>query len=50
MPEHHGASCGAFKYGIGGEPLAAGAGLTTARQILLDLQGWGVGPLLFRIR
>ena len=39
VPEHGGVSCGAFKYGVGGEPLADGAALSTARQILLDLQG-----------
>ena len=39
VPEHGGVSCGEFKYGAGGEPLADGAALSTARQILLDLQG-----------
>ena len=46
VPEHHGVPCGAFKYGVGGEPLAEGAALSTARQILLDLQGHGAGAPL----
>ena len=34
-----GVDCGGFKYGVNGEPLAEGAALTTARQILLDYDG-----------
>jgi hypothetical protein len=50
VPEHNGTSCGAFKYGVGGEPLAEGAGLTTARQILLDLKGWRLAPFVLQLR
>ena len=40
VPEHGGVSCGEFKYGAGGEPLADGAAPSTARQIMLDLKGY----------
>ena len=50
VPEHNGTSCGAFKYGVGGEPLAEGAGLTTARQILLDLKGWRLAPFVLQLQ
>ena len=41
VPSHDGVPCGAFKYGVNGAPLADGAAISTARQILLDLKGWG---------
>ena len=50
VPEHNGVSCGAFKYGIGGEPLAQGVGLTTARQLLLDLKGWRLAPFVLQLQ
>ena len=46
VPEHGGTPCGAFQWGVGGEPLAEGAALSTARQILLSLQGFGAGSPL----
>ena len=39
VPEHDGVPYGEFKWGVGGAPLAEGADVTTARQILLDLTG-----------
>ena len=49
VPEHGGVSCGAFKYGVGGEPLAEGAELSTARQLLLDLEGNAPNGVMFLI-
>ena len=49
VPEHDGVPCGAFKYGANGAPLADGADLSTARQILLDLKGWG-SPMVIIVR
>ncbi|MBQ2623630.1 MAG: hypothetical protein IJI36_19950 [Kiritimatiellae bacterium] len=49
VPEHDGVSCGTFKYGVNGAPLADGADLSTARQILLDLKGWG-SPMVIIVR
>ena len=40
VPEYGGESCGAFAWGVNGLPLAEGAELSTARQILLDLKGY----------
>ena len=48
VPEHNGTPCGEFKWGVEGTPLADGAALSTARQILLDLQGH-VNGVLFLI-
>ena len=39
IPERDGTPTGAFKWGVEGAPLAEGAELSTARQLLLDLQG-----------
>ena len=50
VPVHSGVSCGEFKYGVNGAPLADGASLSTARQILLDLNGYGGAPLFIRLR
>lgn len=42
VPTHGEVSCGAFKYGLNGGPLEGDPpDLTTARQILLDLKGYG---------
>jgi len=43
-------SCGEFKYGVDGAPLADGTSLSAARQILLDLNGYGGAPLFIHFR
>ncbi|MBR1921465.1 MAG: hypothetical protein IJ829_05620, partial [Kiritimatiellae bacterium] len=46
VPEHKGESCGAFKWGLNGAALEGEEpDLTTARQLLLDLKGYGKGVL-----
>ena len=50
VPVHSGVSCGEFKYGAGGAPLADGTSLSAARQILLDLNGYGGAPLFIHLR
>jgi len=42
VPTHHGILAGSFMYGINGVALGDGDDITTAKQILLDLQGWHV--------
>ena len=49
VPEINGATAGSFKWGVGGQPLAEGAELLTARQILLDLQGRSAEPVALTI-
>jgi hypothetical protein len=39
----------AFKWGVNDAPLADGAALSTARQILLDLEGHDKPPTMFVI-
>ena len=50
VPVHSGVLCGEFKYGADGDPLADGASLSTARQILLDLNGYGGRALFIHLR
>jgi len=50
VPVHSGVSCGEFKYGVDGAPLADGTSLSAARQILLDLNGYGGAPLFIHFR
>ncbi len=50
VPVHSGVSCGEFKYGVDGAPLADGASLSAARQILLDLNGYGGRALFINLR
>ena len=49
VPSHDGAPAGAFKWGVGGEPLADGAERSTARQLLLDLEGNAPNGVMFLI-
>ena len=44
VPERDGSPTGAFKWGVEGAPLAEGAELSPARQLLLDLEGAGFDP------
>ena len=44
VPERDGTPTGAFKWGAEGAPLADGAEPSTARQLLLDLEGAGFDP------
>ena len=44
VPERDGSPTGAFKWGVEGAPLAEGAELSTARQLLLDLEGEAPTP------
>ena len=44
VPECDGSPTGAFKWGVEGAPLAEGAELSTARQLLLDLEGEAPTP------
>ena len=44
VPERSGAPTGAFNWGVGGTPLADGAELSTARQLLLNLEGEAPTP------
>ena len=44
VPERDGDPTGAFKWGVEGAPLAEGAELSTARQLLLDLEGEAPTP------
>ena len=41
--------CGAFIWGKDDAPIADGADITTARQILLDLHGYGKPPMMFLV-
>jgi hypothetical protein len=50
VPERNGVSCGEFKWGVGGAPLAEGAELSTARQLLLDLRGFAKDLYPFTIQ
>ena len=50
VPTHDGVPCGAFKYGANGAPLADGADLSTSRQILLDLKGYGGAGFFLYLR
>ena len=45
VPERDGSPTGAFKWGVGGAPLAEEAELSTARQLLLNLTGHAQGVL-----
>ena len=45
VPERDGSPTGAFKWGVEGAPLAEGAELSTARQLLLNLTGHAQGVL-----
>ena len=49
VPERDGTPAGSFQWGVGGEPLAEGAALSTARQILLDLKGWYIAPFVIQL-
>ncbi|MBR1920541.1 MAG: hypothetical protein IJ829_00900, partial [Kiritimatiellae bacterium] len=49
VPEHDGASCGSFKYGLNGAALEEGDDPSTARQVLLDLKGYGTSGILFLV-
>ena len=49
VPERDGSPTGAFKWGASGEPLAEGAELSTARQLLLDLEGNAPNGVMFLI-
>ena len=44
VPERDGSPTGAFKWGVEGVPLAEGAELSTARQLLLNLEGAAPTP------
>ena len=46
VPERDGTPTGAFKWGVEGAPLAEGAELSTARQLLLDLAGFAAGTII----
>ena len=49
VPSHNGAPAGAFKWGVEGAPLAEGAELPTARQLLLNLEGNAPNGVMFLI-
>ena len=49
VPSHNGAPAGAFKWGVEGAPLAEGAELSTARQLLLNLEGNAPNGVMFLI-
>ena len=49
VPKRDGSPTGAFKWGVEGAPLAEGAELSTARQLLLDLEGNAPNGVMFLI-